>query len=64
MIRRVDGAANYRRVPLVAGEQDEGRYVYGTGLVHQQCTECLTDVIVCQVRLGESHAHVMGSWPN
>jgi len=30
--RRVEGAANYRRVPLVTGEQDDEHSVYGTGM--------------------------------
>jgi len=32
MYRRVEGAANYRRVPLVVGEQDEDHSIYGTGM--------------------------------
>jgi hypothetical protein len=32
MYRRVEGAANYRRVPILVGEQDEDHSVYGTGM--------------------------------
>jgi hypothetical protein len=31
MARRVDGAANYRKVPLIAVENADEHFVYGTG---------------------------------
>ena len=42
--RRVEGAANYRRVAIfpdqeAAGKEDE-RYVYGTGYVSSICFGC------------------------
>jgi hypothetical protein len=41
MYRRVEGAANYRRVPLVVGEQDEDHSVYGTGMPSASGYVCL-----------------------
>jgi len=41
MYRRVEGAANYRRVPLVVGEQDEDHSIYGTGMPSAPGYVCL-----------------------
>jgi hypothetical protein len=39
--RRVEGAANYRRVPILVGDQDEDHSVYGTGMPSAPGYVCL-----------------------
>jgi len=39
--RRVEGAANYRRVPILVGDQDEDHSVYGTGMPSASGYVCL-----------------------